>query len=366
MTVLSLLAGMLVALPAGAPPVLPAGDLTGDGTADAIEYVTTDFENCLIVITPADTAGAFAGRTFEHEATGFGDCDYDYFLKGLGQVRDDGSWQLFFDGYLVGELSTLRRTADDFVVETAPRSTQAPVDLTVTDADGDGRDDTVTETSDLASQAFASTVDGSGRFVSSVEVASFPSTTVLTPDDASINYGQPAGILVETTEVIIGFTPTGTTEVFVDGTFVTDVQAPEEFPGVSAVHVDLPLLAPGSHTVEARYLGDTQVLPSRGTTTIRVGQATTTTALTITPSSPLAGSPTKVSVSVRPTPAQGGPATGLVVVLIDWRQPKVLRLAAGKASTTLVLARGRHQVQVAYAGDAFRTASATTRVVTVR
>ncbi|WP_196073395.1 Ig-like domain-containing protein [Nakamurella alba] len=358
------LGGMGAGVAVADVPDKPRGDLTGDGTVDRWEFEQVDSIFSTLTITPADSDGAFAGRTFV-ETVQTGSLNFEILMV-LGQVRDDGSWQMFISYYPGFILQTMRRTVDDFVLE-EDNGTGFPIYLAVDDTDGDGRDDRVIMESDQGNQAYATDIDGSGRMVRTYEVATYKTSTWIEPVEQSSTYGSPVEITFGTLEDEYGFYVSGVAQVLIDGKLYKNEPYDWLAEGYSGGTVRLPFLAPGEYDIEVRFPGSERALPSSASTTITVEKAPTTTALTITPSSPLAKQKTTVTITVKPNPTAGGAATGYVVVLVDWKNPKVIRLSGGKATTTLTFAtKGKHTVQGGYSGDGFREPSGTVRTITVR
>jgi 5'-nucleotidase len=133
--------------------------------------------------------------------------------------------------------------------------------------------------------------------------------------------------------------------------------------GASTVTIPGTALAPGSHTLTVRYLGDDQNNPSSTTLAVSVAKATSTVAATVSPTSIKAKKGTaSVAVTVA---ANGVTPTGVVGLFVDGSLVKAATLTNGAATLTVgpFDSTGVKAFEVRYLGDAnVATSSVTTSV----
>ncbi|WP_246586386.1 Ig-like domain-containing protein [Streptomyces yatensis] len=123
----------------------------------------------------------------------------------------------------------------------------------------------------------------------------------------------------------------------------------------------------GAHAVTATYAGNTGVAGSSGSATITVGQAASTTALTITPASPVCGQPVTLCAQVTTTSPGTCVPTGMVTFTIAGGPTLTGTLnASGQACvTTSAIPVGAHAVTAAYAGNTGVAGSSASSSVTI-
>ncbi|GAA3365153.1 hypothetical protein GCM10017744_066740 [Streptomyces antimycoticus] len=123
----------------------------------------------------------------------------------------------------------------------------------------------------------------------------------------------------------------------------------------------------GTHAVTVSYAGNTGVAGSSATGSITVGQAASTTTLTITPASPVCGQPVTLCAQVTPTSPGTCTATGTVTFTIAGGPTLTGTLDAnGQACvTTSAIPAGAHAVSASYAGNTGVAGSSATGTVTI-
>ncbi|MGW7618348.1 Ig-like domain repeat protein, partial [Streptomyces antimycoticus] len=123
----------------------------------------------------------------------------------------------------------------------------------------------------------------------------------------------------------------------------------------------------GTHAVTASYAGNTGVAGSSASGSITVGQATSTTTLTITPASPVCGQPVTLCAQVTTTSPGTCVPTGTVTFSIA-RGPTLIGTlnASGQACVTSnAIPVGGHPVTATYAGNTGVAGSSVSGSVTV-
>jgi hypothetical protein len=354
--------------PALAPADVPRGDLTGDGTVDRWQLIFTEPYSCDLRISPADTSGPFAGKTFDLAIVPGGDGRSCPTLTAVGKVRSDGTSQVFIADEDDGDgssLTTAIRTGDDFVVERAAHSTLYPGGIFPQDTDGDGRDDRVYLIAGENSQSYAVLVDGGGHFGAAVPVADYDVSVRLGVTATTTAYGDPneLSVRVQEEQRYIG-DPTGQVLVSDNGGQGKAYDLPE---GSDAI-VDLAMLPPGRNVLTVRYTGDIYHLPAQASITVTV--VPVGSRISLTPPSPaLAGVPLSVGVHLRSASANPDALepTGQVVVTVDG-QVAGTGLVVGDGSVAIGrLAAGSHRIVASYAGsqDSGFTPSSVTTTLTV-
>ncbi len=194
----------------------------------------------------------------------------------------------------------------------------------------------------------------SATFVESVQLN--PTWVVLSASQASPPYGADETFTAQIgTGTGTGATPTGTM-TFLDGSATIASVAVSGW-SVSATVDTLPL---GSNSITASYSGNQGFEPSTSpVTSVTVGQATASIALSSSPASPTWGSPVTITAAAS---AQGSvlPPTGSVSFTLDGSAAGTATLSGtGSASLTLPasLAVGSHAIGASYAGNADFTAA---------
>lgn len=193
-------------------------------------------------------------------------------------------------------------------------------------------------------------------------VTEAPPTGVATQTQAlalPMMYGAPGVVLVTVTS---SRSLTGTVGLYEGTTLVGS--APVSSTGTAVVNVGGTTLAPGTHTLVARYAGDSRNLPSETTVSLLVLKGLSSVTATATPSSVVVGSGTTVSGAVT---ALGFTPTGSVAVSVDGTQVATAPLTSGSYSAQVgpFAQQGDHTVTVSYSGDATTFGSQAVTVVKV-
>lgn len=227
----------------------------------------------------------------------------------------------------------------------------------VGDVDGDGRSDFAVG-ADFAARPLGSPVAQTGEVLIVSTPATVTATTISIDPIPSIAFGKPATIVarVEGTG-----TPTGTV-TFTVGSVAETVPVVD---GLATWQVPARTLAPGTHSVQADYSGDSTHLASKTTASATVTKAASTTTLTPAVRTIPSTQRLKVTVQVR---ANGALPTGKITIR---RGTTVLATAqataANGAKVTVTLPRlpkGSIKLTAGYAGSP-RVAASTSAVVTV-
>ncbi|MYX60336.1 Ig-like domain repeat protein, partial [Streptomyces sp. SID8382] len=198
----------------------------------------------------------------------------------------------------------------------------------------------------------------------SVTVGQAASTTALTITPASPVCGQSVTLCAQVTTTPPGTcTPTGTVTFTVAGgpTLTGTLNASgQACVTTSAIPV-------GTHAVTATYGGDTGVAGSSASGSVTVGQAASTTALTITPASPVCGQSVTLCAQVTTTPPGTCTPTGTVTFTVAGGPTLTGTLnASGQACvTTSAIPVGTHAVTATYGGDTGVAGSSASGSVTV-
>ncbi len=172
-----------------------------------------------------------------------------------------------------------------------------------------------------------------------IEVESTTNASTVSAANVSVAYGDAATVSVTVTNGA-----TGTVQVL-NGPDVLGTGTVSN--GAASVTLAAKSLAPGSHTLKVKYLGDSTYEPSESTFTVTVAKAASTVSAGNV--SMTYGKSATVSVTV----ASG--ATGTVRVLDGRTVLGTGSISNGKASVTLPatsLLPGSHTLTVSYAGDA--------------
>ncbi|WHX21056.1 Ig-like domain-containing protein [Streptomyces malaysiensis subsp. malaysiensis] len=194
-----------------------------------------------------------------------------------------------------------------------------------------------------------------GQGVSTISVNALPSPSVC---------GEPVTICAQVTVVPPSTcTPTGTVTFVISGgpTLTGTLDATGQ---ACVTTSDIPV---GTHTVTATYAGDGDVMGSTATTPVTVNQASSTTALTITPPSPSCGQSVTLCAQVTTTPPGTCTPTGTVTFTVAGGPTLTGTLdATGQACvTTSAIPVGTHAVMATYSGDTGVAGSGDTGSVTV-
>ncbi|MCM3809185.1 Ig-like domain-containing protein [Streptomyces sp. DR7-3] len=194
-----------------------------------------------------------------------------------------------------------------------------------------------------------------GQGVSTISVNALPSPSVC---------GEPVTICAQVTVVPPSTcTPTGTVTFVISGgpTLTGTLDATGQ---ACVTTSDIPV---GTHTVTATYAGDGDVMGSTATTLVTVNQASSTTALTITPPSPSCGQSVTLCAQVTTTPPGTCTPTGTVTFTVAGGPTLTGTLnASGQACvTTSAIPVGTHAVTATYGGDTGVAGSSASGSVTV-
>ncbi|MFD8162974.1 Ig-like domain repeat protein, partial [Streptomyces malaysiensis] len=226
-------------------------------------------------------------------------------------------------------------------------------------------------TSDIpvGTDAVTATYEGNGDVAGStdsgtVTVGQGASTTSVTVTPAAPVCGEPVTICAQVTVVPPSTcTPTGTVTFVISGgpTLTGTLDATGQ---ACVTTSDIPV---GTHTVTATYAGDGDVMGSTATTPVTVNQASSTTALTITPPSPSCGQSVTLCAQVTTTPPGTCTPTGTVTFTVAGGPTLTGTLdATGQACvTTSAIPVGTHAVMATYSGDTGVAGSGDTGSVTV-
>ena len=146
--------------------------------------------------------------------------------------------------------------------------------------------------------------------------------------------------------------PTGTV-TFSDGTTAIGTVAVALVSGAVQASLTTSTLAVGTHTITAAYNGDVNFTVSTSPVVSQVvGQASTTTALSSSQSSPILNQSVTFTATVNPTVSLSTNPTGTVTFFDGNAKVGSASLSAGVATfTTSSLAAGTHAITGAYSGD---------------
>jgi 5'-nucleotidase len=185
-------------------------------------------------------------------------------------------------------------------------------------------------------------------------------TSVSAPDQ-KIQYGQTAPIAVNISGT--GATPSGTVEL-VEGT--TSLGTASLAGGSATITVPRLAVAPGTHTITVRYLGDASHDPAEGTMTLTVEQSASSVDATVVPKKPKVGKKVKVEVSVHGD--NGVAPTGQVTVIVKGGTAVTATLVNGVATVNLgkFTKKGEKLITVQYLGNLGLDVSQTMMFVTVK
>ena len=197
-----------------------------------------------------------------------------------------------------------------------------------------------------------------------VTVNQAASTTTVTATPNTSVCGQQVTLCAHVATTSPGTcTPTGTVSFAVSG----GPTLTGTLDGAGNACVSTSAIPVGAHTVTATYLGNTGVAGSSNSTSATVNQATSSTALTTTPASPVCGQ--TVTLCAQVTVASPGTCTptGTVSFAVSGGPTLTGTLdGSGQACvTTSAIPVGTHTVTVTYAGNSGVAGSSTTGTVTV-
>ena len=197
----------------------------------------------------------------------------------------------------------------------------------------------------------------SATFTQTVNQAASATVTLSSSSNPSV-YGQPVNVTITVTpDPSGGPTPTGAATVYVDGANYSLIKLSN---GQNTIQ--LPALAPGTHTITATYQGDSNYSSASSAPLSQVvGQASTTVALTSSANPATAGQSVAFTATVAPNAPSApgsGPPTGSVVFTLDGTAQPAVALTNGTATfSTSTLSTGTHTLTAAYSGDSDFTAS---------
>ena len=199
---------------------------------------------------------------------------------------------------------------------------------------------------------------GSSSTPVSLTVTQAATTPSVAAQPSSVTYGDlSSSVLTATVTPQYAGTPTGTVTFTSGGTSLCTVTLPTDT-CTTPTGVQLPV---GTHAVTASYSGDANFAASTATTpaVITVTQATSTTAVSVTPDSVAYGGEDAATFAVTVTPQYGGTATGSVTVSAGPTALCTVILTTTSAGTgtcatsALALAvGGPYDLTAVYSGDA--------------
>ncbi|MFE5120658.1 beta strand repeat-containing protein [Streptomyces sp. NPDC056669] len=198
----------------------------------------------------------------------------------------------------------------------------------------------------------------------SVSVNQASSTTALTITPSTVSCGQTISLCAQVTTTPPGTcVPTGTVTFAIAGgpTLTATLDA------TGQACVTTSAIPPGTHAVTATYTGDTGVAGSSATGSLTVNQGVSTTALTITPASPVCGQSVTLCAQVTVAAPSTCVPTGTVTFTIAGGPTLTGTLnASGQACvTTSAIPAGTHAVTATYAGNTGVAGSSASGSVTI-
>ncbi|MBP8532785.1 Ig-like domain-containing protein [Streptomyces sp. MK37H] len=221
----------------------------------------------------------------------------------------------------------------------------------------------------VGTHAVTATYGGNGNVsgstdTGSVTVGQGASTTTLSVSPASPVCGEPVTLCAQVTvSTPSTCTPTGTVTFAVAGgpTLIGTLNASGQ------ACVTTGAIPVGTHAVAATYAGDTGVAGSSGSGSVTVGQAASTTAVTVTPASPACGQSVTLCAQVTTTLPGTCAPTGTVTFAVAGGPTLIGTLnASGQACvTTGAIPVGTHAVTATYSGDTGVAGSTASGSVTV-
>jgi hypothetical protein len=214
----------------------------------------------------------------------------------------------------------------------------------------------------------AAAILGAGLVLGSVGVASAatgtaPTQTGLVVTPTSPVAGQQVFLRAAVKPVTAGVAPSGSVE-FLDGSVVLGTASlATSSSGVQTAHLSHQFAA-GSHSLTARYLGDSRYAASTSSPkSEQVAKAPTTTKVSdTTTATPHKYSVIAVEKPVEPmgTPSWAVVPGGTVTFTVDNLAPQTATLSGGRGHITVLLPAGSHTVKVTYPGDSNFTGSSGT------
>jgi sugar lactone lactonase YvrE len=169
-----------------------------------------------------------------------------------------------------------------------------------------------------------------------------PTSTTITPLNATTNYGQTTTYTVTLTPKSTGSaSPIGTIAFIIDGNTVSTQNVS------TSSYTFTAFLAVGIHSVSAVYSGDVNYAGSNASTLLTVSKAITSTVSSYTQGA------SGITIATVVTPGSIGSIapTGNIVIYVDGAATSTQPYGTGTVSTTLLVADGAHTFYAAYAGD---------------
>ncbi|WP_413115306.1 beta strand repeat-containing protein [Streptomyces sp. CY1] len=235
--------------------------------------------------------------------------------------------------------------------------------------DATGQACVITNAIPVGSHTVTATYEGDTGVMSStgtgsVTVNQASSTTALTITPSTVSCGETVLLCAQVTTTPPGTClPTGTVTFAIAGgpTLTAVVDA------TGQACVTTSAIPPGTHAVTATYSGNTGVAGSSATGSVTVNQGVSTTALTITPASPVCGQPVTLCAQVTTNPPGTCTPTGTVTFTIAGGPTLTGTLnASGQACvTTSAIPVGTHAVTATYGGNTGVAGSSVSGSVTI-
>ncbi|WP_030835473.1 beta strand repeat-containing protein [Streptomyces hygroscopicus] len=235
--------------------------------------------------------------------------------------------------------------------------------------DGTGQACVTTSAIPVGTHAVTATYGGNGDVAGSsgtgsVTVGQGVSTTSVTVTPAAPVCGEAITICAQVSVALPSTcTPTGTvTFAITGGPTLTGT-----LDGTGQACVTTSALTTGSYTVTATYGGSADVAGSSGSAPITVGQGTSATSVSVSPSPSVCGEPVTICADVTVAPPSTCTPTGNVTFTVSGGPTLTGTLnGAGQACvTTSAIPVGTHTVTVVYAGDTNITSSTASTPITV-
>ncbi len=177
-------------------------------------------------------------------------------------------------------------------------------------------------------------------------------TLSLTSSATSVSQGTQVNF-IGTVGYTASANPTGTITFSVDGVVTSGIAALPFYTGGIGATYSTSALAPGTHTVTAKYSGDTNYAAATATSSASVTVITAPLiSLTVNQRSAVVlGAPVTVNATVTPI-SQGPVPTGSISYAVDGGSSTVVSLSNGAASFTITgLSLLKHTIVVTYSGD---------------
>ncbi len=191
-----------------------------------------------------------------------------------------------------------------------------------------------------------------------------PTTTTLSASPTSATFGQSVALTANVSGSSNTGTPTGVAEFFLGTALLGTVTLTN-----GSATLNTTSLPFGTNSVTAMYVGNADFAPSTSAaSTVTIGQASTTTAVTFSPTSPELGQSVTLTATITPSTSGGTGPTGTVNFLDGTVVIGSGTVASDQATfSTSTLTSGSHSITAEYTGDANYTSStspATTVTIT--